>query len=633
MAELKTLSTIDTSPFKRLVLQLGGTPSAFSEGVTYYELLGYLVKFLEDEVVPKTNDNIEAVKELQEYVSTYFDNLDVQEEINNKLDQMAESGELANIIAIYLESNAIISFSNVADLKNAENLVNGSFVKTYGYYNVGDGGAAFYKIREVTNQDTTNDKNLIALNNFSNLVAEIVINETYVVVNQFGAYGDNTHDDTTAIQACIDFCTPRRLTTKLLNKRYITSSPLNLYECTAITGGEFNDEYDHNATIINTSSNMISIASNTVGIHISNICFKGDETTDYYFINDTTNAFEWCEFSHIGIRNYKKAFDALILGCRFDKIWINHVCSAGRFRGSDNTFTDWWIGTPLASESYDALVLNSVSLSRFTNLYFTGKTEIGNGCRNILNIAGGYCTNLVFNGCYFDFSNGGAINISGQGNNWPTSGATNISFNNCLFRGNCCSTANLYHVINTEYVRDINFCGCSFDTQTRYTENSNSKIYNLGDFSQGVNLINNYYHKDFSTTNNTIYTSGALIESRIGKFNNGVRYYNGALQFYARPSATNSDNQFKAIQAFEYQGTTGATYGELTIPFGRTYNNTPLVIVQNKNNSGFITCLNAVTNSNVQVILRQASNGGAVTNTTQTFNVLVISKDGDWESL
>ena len=36
--------------------------------------------------------------QLQEYVSDYFDNLDVQEEINNKLDQMVETGQLQAII-------------------------------------------------------------------------------------------------------------------------------------------------------------------------------------------------------------------------------------------------------------------------------------------------------------------------------------------------------------------------------------------------------------------------------------------------------------------------------------------------------------------------------------------------------
>ena len=35
--------------------------------------------------------------ELETYMNDYFENLDVQDEINNKLDEMAESGQLADL--------------------------------------------------------------------------------------------------------------------------------------------------------------------------------------------------------------------------------------------------------------------------------------------------------------------------------------------------------------------------------------------------------------------------------------------------------------------------------------------------------------------------------------------------------
>lgn len=44
------------------------------------------------------NDYISKFDELHTYVYDYFDNLDVQEEINNKLDQLVESGELQRIL-------------------------------------------------------------------------------------------------------------------------------------------------------------------------------------------------------------------------------------------------------------------------------------------------------------------------------------------------------------------------------------------------------------------------------------------------------------------------------------------------------------------------------------------------------
>lgn len=44
-----------------------------------------------------------AFTELQNYVNSYFDNLDVQDEINNKLDEMAEDGSLTNLIKDYVD--------------------------------------------------------------------------------------------------------------------------------------------------------------------------------------------------------------------------------------------------------------------------------------------------------------------------------------------------------------------------------------------------------------------------------------------------------------------------------------------------------------------------------------------------
>lgn len=64
------------------------------------------------------NDTDAAFKSLKEYVTNYFDNLDVQEEINNKLDAMMESGELDNIIEEffinYFEGGMEVVYHNYA---------------------------------------------------------------------------------------------------------------------------------------------------------------------------------------------------------------------------------------------------------------------------------------------------------------------------------------------------------------------------------------------------------------------------------------------------------------------------------------------------------------------------------------
>lgn len=193
-------------PFKRMCVSIGNLPTSFMESMTYYEALEWLYNYLDKTVIPAINTEGEAITELQaafvtlkNYVDNYFENLDVQEEINNKLDDMAESGQLTDIIAQYLGLAGMLTFDTVSDMKAAENLTNGSKCCTLGYYSVNDNGSALYKIRTKLSTDVTNEMNLLSLHD-ENLVAELIIVDNTINVDQLGAKGDNTQDDTDYIQ-------------------------------------------------------------------------------------------------------------------------------------------------------------------------------------------------------------------------------------------------------------------------------------------------------------------------------------------------------------------------------------------------------------------------------------------------
>ena len=156
-------------------------PLAFDESMSYLELLYSLLHYLKETVIPAVNNNADAVTELQNlynelksFVDNYFENLDIQEEINSKLDEMASSGQLADLVSQYLQSQAIIGFQTSNDLKNATNLGNNSIAKTLGDLTVNDGKGAFYKVRTRMNSDVPDGYNLISLDNTENLVAEII---------------------------------------------------------------------------------------------------------------------------------------------------------------------------------------------------------------------------------------------------------------------------------------------------------------------------------------------------------------------------------------------------------------------------------------------------------------------------
>lgn len=92
-------------PFTRMLMTIGQIPTSYLISMSYEEQLLWLCNYLEKTVIPTIDNNAEAVKEVQElytelksYVDNYFDNLDVQEEINNKLDEMATDGTLERII-------------------------------------------------------------------------------------------------------------------------------------------------------------------------------------------------------------------------------------------------------------------------------------------------------------------------------------------------------------------------------------------------------------------------------------------------------------------------------------------------------------------------------------------------------
>lgn len=85
-------------------------PLVFDESMSYYETLCGLLAYLKNTVIPTVNNNADAVSELQnlytqlhDYVENYFNNLDVQQEINNKLDDMTQNGTLTNIIKTYVD--------------------------------------------------------------------------------------------------------------------------------------------------------------------------------------------------------------------------------------------------------------------------------------------------------------------------------------------------------------------------------------------------------------------------------------------------------------------------------------------------------------------------------------------------
>lgn len=179
-------------------------PLAFDESMSYYECLCGLLNYLKNTIIPTVNNNAEAVAELQnlftklqEYVNNYFDNLDVQDEINNKLDQMVEDGTLKNILLNYTSTFKVYN-TTIDMINDYNNLTNNMNIITLGYFNMFDGGSCMFKI-----ENENNDELSIKLEN--NLYAKYVINNEINTL-QYGIKNDGLTDVSTKLETLINYC-------------------------------------------------------------------------------------------------------------------------------------------------------------------------------------------------------------------------------------------------------------------------------------------------------------------------------------------------------------------------------------------------------------------------------------------
>lgn len=106
-------------PFKWFVLQNFPFIEEDFDAITNYELLCKIVEYLNLNI-EKTN----ALGEQVEALTNWFNNLDVQDEINNKLDVMAEDGTLAEIIneEIFGELSHQVE-QNTGDIEQLQNTI------------------------------------------------------------------------------------------------------------------------------------------------------------------------------------------------------------------------------------------------------------------------------------------------------------------------------------------------------------------------------------------------------------------------------------------------------------------------------------------------------------------------------
>lgn len=400
------------TPFKLCVLQNFPFIEADFDAITNYQLLCKVVEYL-NKVIDnnnKQNNNITQLEQnfitLYNYVKDYFDNLDLQNEINNKIDELITTGEFNSFLSgIYTpemfgakgdgvtdDTEAIqkaLAFNNVNISKNyliTENLVLHSNLKVFG-------GGTITKKSEFN--DSYLNHSIFSCTNSNN----IDINNIVLISN--------------SLAISVHGCSNVNITNLIINseKYSILISDSEKNESNGITIS--NIKLENDVTII--SSDGIHIDGGCSNIYVTNV--SGTTGDDFIALN--------------AIEGIRKTIKNIIID--------NIKCSgyAGvRLYGQLNCVIE--------NVSINNSYINSENGIRLTNII--GFTEI--------NFNAPTFKNIVFSNCIVDSSirNVFLSYINGS-----------VTFNNCTFVASVNPNVGLF---NSSINSSLIFDSCVFNTNS-----------------------------------------------------------------------------------------------------------------------------------------------------------------------
>ena len=466
---------------------------------------------LSEETKATVEEYITKFVELHDYVEDYFTNLDVQEEINNKLDDMVEAGTLQEIITTYIQANVAWTFDTVADMKLATNLVDGSFARTLGFRSINDGGGALYKISDT---GTANEMDVIAV---GDLYATLVM-PTLASPEMFGAYGDGgVHDDTLYLQRCCE------ISKNILFKHdYQISDMLVLTSGTTLDGGNY--------TITNNSDVTFIRSSGVNNVVVKNLNLVGDGS-----LTISQAGLHFLSTTNLTIKNVKienTGGDGIIISesknCRVeDAILKNNLISVFSFNSSFITYQNIHVTKPrfkyglqfkscqhcnmvnvtvdtpqdngimiskgsedYAEENYDNTLTNVIVLNQGQE----GETQVS-GTKNAITLYPGKNIKLI--NAYVYNSVSGGIEI--QSDNSIVENAT----------VDTCNTG-IVSIANYVNLKNCNVSNCSL-FGIRIRNNSYNNVIN--NFVKDCSSSSNNANIELRNTNNTLLSGNTMVQT------------------------------------------------------------------------------------------------------------------------
>lgn len=119
-----------------------------------------------------------------------------------------------------LKANRVHTYNTAADMQKDENLEVGAICHTNGFYDSGDTGGAWYAVLD---NQIANGMDILEIAN-TKLCAKLLVLNSEITPNMFGAYGDDSHDDNNCVMRAVSYALENKIVLKLTGMYAITEA-------------------------------------------------------------------------------------------------------------------------------------------------------------------------------------------------------------------------------------------------------------------------------------------------------------------------------------------------------------------------------------------------------------------------
>lgn len=398
-------------------------------------------------------------------------------------------------------------FDNVADMVASSSLSIGDYVLTRGYHTPYDGGATVYKI---SNDSTTPDYKISVKNGYA--VPQF---DKAITPEQFGAYGDDSHDDTNSLQDAVNY-----LVNKDTSVKKLISQPYKIYKITSpVSINETEqDGLSHNFTIDFGNATIKTYANISAALIISSTYSSSTGVKANWNVLISNVKIDCNDTTSVGINKSGST------GITFEGITIENIASTGiiqqdasnfyniQMTGSKTSATSVGFKIHAGDSIYDNIVLNRLNVA----------LDLNGASASIFSNVHGWAGKVNYKNSAFIIDRSGNWAIAELGS-WQMINAYCDTYQYCVRRHSRanCSITNLHVIYNkydytdTSYTPYIIYCGYDDGSQQVLTTDYDKFA---AFFKMAIINATIFKHPDIDTYYTNINSEDKLTKYPIGRY-------------------------------------------------------------------------------------------------------------------